>query len=115
MILSLKNNEEGYTIVEMLVALSLLSLLLYFSAGILGNLALNNSIAAKTQAVNEAKNQLEKTLVYKDFREFEKKIGNLLLLKQTVTKQDELLKIQIEIYHRKTKQMLYRLVVYEKK
>ena len=114
MILSLKNNEDGYTIIEMLVALSLLSLLLYFSAGILGNLALNNGMALKTQAINETKNQMEKSLLQKDFREFEKEIGKLLQLRQTITKHDELIEIQVEIYHRKTDQMLYRLVAYEK-
>ncbi len=114
MISSLKNNEDGYTIIEMLVALSLMSVLLYFSSGILGNLALNNQIGLKTQAIQEARNQLEKTLVFKDYREFEKTIDKKLVLKQIIERKEGLIKIEVEVYLKKNEQMIYRLQAYDK-
>jgi prepilin-type N-terminal cleavage/methylation domain-containing protein len=112
---SSKNNQAGYTIAEMLVALALLTLLLFFSSGILGNLALNNKNSLKLKAIQAAKNQLEKTVLFKNYRDFEEDISVKLFLKQQITKQGGLVKIIVTVYQKKTNQILYRLTAYEKK
>ncbi len=110
----MKNNEDGYTIIEMLVALSLLSILIYFSSGILGNLALNNRIGLKIRAIQECRNRIEKTLVFKDYRDFAEKIGKKLILKQKIDRDKGLIKIEVAVYLKKNNQMIYRLQTYEK-
>jgi prepilin-type N-terminal cleavage/methylation domain-containing protein len=110
--LKFNNNDSGYTLVETLVALTLLLILLFFSTEILNVLSLNKNSALKLAAINAAKNRMEQTLLLHDYKDFEKEIAKNLELKQSIKKHDELILITISVYQKNPKRGLYQLKVY---
>lgn len=106
--------DEGYTLVEMLVAITLLMILLFLSTRILGTLALNSQNDLKMLAIDEARNQMENTLLSNKFESFEKELPKGLLLKQTVEKKETLRLITIDIIYKKTLRKIYTLSAYAK-
>lgn len=110
--LKFNNDDSGYTLVETLVALSLLLILLFFSTEILNVLSLNKNSALKLTAINAAKNRMEQTLLLHDYKDFEKEIAKNLELKQSIKKHDELILITISVYQKNPKRGLYHLKVY---
>ena len=106
--------DDGYTLVEMLVALTLLMILLFLSTKILGSLALNSQNDLKMLAIDAAHNQMENALLSNQFDSFEKELTKGLLLKQTVEKKETLRLITIEIIYKKSQRKIYSLSAYAK-
>ena len=104
-------NEKGYTIIEMLVALSLLGLLLFLSNDILGKIVLNNRMSLKAKAISIARNQMGLTLLRGDFRNYEKETDKFFIIRVSYTLKETFIKIKIQIFHKKRdKKLLYQLI-----
>ncbi len=97
----MKNNESGYSLVEVLVALLLLFLLLFFSTRIFGYMTINKNNKQKLQAVKYADYYMKQTLLLNEFtdakfdlpkqyevRRFIKEEGNLILVEIIVRQKD---------------------------
>jgi len=108
-------NEKtaGYTLIETLVALTLVLLLLFFVNDILPIIALGSEQRLLLTGINGARNQMEETLTFKKNTEISKELGSHLNLIQTIEKQNNFLLITITIRVKNTNRILYRLQAYD--
>lgn len=106
------NKDEGYTLIEMLVALTLLLILLFMTTQVLGFFTVNKQSDVYLDAVLLARNQMEKVLLLHDYNNLEKELKGKLVLKQNIEQKDRLLLISIGIYNKKSRRLLYQLQSY---
>ena len=107
--------NDGYSLVEMLIALTLLALFLFLVNDILPFLSSNSNNYLKLKAINAAKNQMENTLIFLDFNDFTKELDRQLLLKQTIEEENNLTLISITVSHKRSNRVLYKLNSYFEK
>lgn len=91
-------NEEGYSLVESLVAMAILLAVLVPSTIFLTYIG-NNSLAKdKITSFNHARNQMEKVLATQNDSTLTKQIDSNWWVKQSVTKKDNLREIKVEVF-----------------
>lgn len=105
-------DESGYTLIEVLVSLTLVLVLLYIFNQILPTLIFQNSDGSKLLAINAAKNTLENTIIEQDYRDFSVEINKNLVLKQSISKKDYYIHIQISVSNKSKKLSLHTLQAY---
>ena len=99
-ILSQFYQEQGYTILETLVALTMLFMVIIPFFMILNNLLLNQKNVRKILAIDLAEVELEKCLIKKDFTDFETPYtssGYQFLIRRKIQIQGKLAMIIMEI------------------
>jgi len=101
--------EDGYTIVEILVSLVLLSILILFTTDIFTLVTSRDLRDSKFAAIELAKTQIHETHSSKRYENITKEIGKDFILKQIIKKHDNLFYITISIYKKKSNRLIYEL------
>ncbi len=107
--------ECGYTIVEILVSLILLSILLFFSVGILRNITSGKVRQSRYLAIETAKAQMRRTLEKRSFRDTTLTVDKRLVLQQSVRYTGTLYYVTIMVYNKNSKKVLYELQAIRKR
>jgi len=93
--------ESGATLVETLVALSILVSVLLPASLFLGYVAFNPRNKDKIQAIGLAQSVMEQTLESYNFINKEKRMGKKWTIRQTVTRHRDLVIIDVKVYRMK--------------
>ena len=104
-----KNTQAGYTLIETLVALTLLFILLFLVTELMPYISDKAGSELKLKAIIACKNQMEETLVTKNYTDLIKEIDKNLILNKNIEKQEERLLITIKVNQKKTDRELYTL------
>lgn len=107
--MNLYKNEDGYTIIEILVALVLVSILLMFTSNVFTLVTSKSLSNSKIQAIEIAKEWMHKTVTFKDFNTIEKEIAKKFVMKRSVTKNSKNLVIKITLIEKGSQRILYEL------
>jgi prepilin-type N-terminal cleavage/methylation domain-containing protein len=102
-------NEDGYTIIEILVSLVLLSILILFTTNIFSLVTSRELRDSKYAAIELAKKEMHETTTTKRYENFTKEIEKKYILKQKIEIRDNLVYISISIYKRKSNKIIYEL------
>ncbi len=105
--------DDGYSIIETLVALTLIGLLLIMVHQVMPVVSVNNYSKIKLNAISHAKSEMTFVLATKDFISAEKDINAKLKLIREVKCQEDYTKIHIKIVSKKTNKIIYQLIAYE--
>jgi type II secretory pathway pseudopilin PulG len=108
-------NEQGYTLVETLIALTLVLLFLFLVNDLLPVFLLKTGDNLKLQAITEARNQMEETMLLQNFSDINKELPKGLLLKQSAEARNKLILITITISSKNNNTILYTLKSYARK
>ncbi len=100
--MSLFNNEEGYSLVESLVALALLSAVLVPLAMFLIFIGGNTLAKDKIQSFNHARNELEWIIATESDSSYVKQVDGRWWVKSTVTQKKNLYTITVEAFKEDT-------------
>ena len=110
-----RNTETGYTLIETLVALTLLFILLFLVTELIPVIS-NKAISdLKLKAITACKNQMEETLATKNFIELTRELDKNLILNQTMDDQQDKILIIITVNHQKTGRELFTLKAFVEK
>jgi hypothetical protein len=109
------SHEAGYTLVETLIALTMVLLLLFLVNDLLPVLLLKAGDHLKLQAITEARNQMEETFLLRDFSDDNKELPNNLILKRKVEDRGNLMLIIITVSAKDNNVPIYRLKSYAQK
>lgn len=112
--MNLLKDESGYTLIEMLVAISLLFILLFFTTRILGFISVNPQVKIKTYAIEKTRDQMNMILIHERYEALEQELKHNLIMKQNIRDVQGLVKISITIQDINGKE-IYRLSAYAKK
>jgi prepilin-type N-terminal cleavage/methylation domain-containing protein len=102
-------NEDGYTIIEILVSLVLLSILIMFTTDIFTLVTSRDLRDSKYTAIELAKTEMHKTTKTKRYENFKKEIEKKYILKQKIEKRDNLIYISISISKKQSARLIYEL------
>lgn len=108
------DHEKGYTLVETLVALTLLLFLLFLVNDLLP-VIFKSGDNVKLKAITEARNQMEETLLLQKYSNIKKELKGGLLLDQQVEQRSGLFYIKISISTAYKNKVLYTLQSYSQK
>jgi type II secretory pathway pseudopilin PulG len=95
----LKHSEEGYTIIESIVAMALFVTVVLFLLGSVGNLMFSNNTAALQKALRVGESEVAQT--GPSFLTDQKTISGEFVIKRTVTKMTGLAEVNVKVYARK--------------
>jgi len=104
-----KNTQSGYTLIETLVALTLLFILLFLVTELIPVISNKSASELKLKAISACKNQMEETLATKNYIELIAELEKKLILNQDVEEQEDKILITIKVKHQKTDRELYTL------
>ncbi len=107
-----KNNQGGYTIVETLVALTLLFILLFLVTELMPIISNKAGNELKLKAITAAKNQMEETLVTKNLTNYTRELEKRLIIKQVMEDKVDKILITITVSQKRLNRQLYMLKVY---
>ena len=107
--------EAGYTLVEILIALTMVLLLLFLVNDLLPVLLLKAVDHLKLQAITEARNQMEETFLLRDFSDYTKELPKNLILRRKVKDRGNLILITITVSAKDNNIPIYRLKSYVQK
>ena len=110
-----ENTQAGYTLIETLVALTLLFILLFLVTELMPVISNKTGSELKLKSITAAKNQMEETLATKNYIEKTTELENNLFLKQTIDKQEDKLLITITVNQKKTNRILHTLKAFAPK
>jgi len=110
-----QNIESGYTLIETLVALTLLFILLFLVTELMPVISNKAGSELKLKAITACKNQMEETQATKNFIELTKELGKNLILKQLIENQEDKILITIKVTHQKTNRELHTLKAFVQK
>ncbi len=101
--------EDGYTIIEILVSLTLLGILLMFTTNIFTLVTSRQLTDTKINAIEEAKIQLNKTVHQELYEDIDKKLDRNLHLVQKTFIQDSLIIIKLRIIKESNNKIIYEV------
>lgn len=96
------SNEEGYTLVESLIAISILLVVLVPSTMFLTYIGNNILAKDKIVAFNHARNEMETVLASQNDSSFTKELEANWWVKRSITGDEDLREISIEIFKKDT-------------
>ncbi len=102
-------NEDGYTIVEILISLVLLSILILFTTNVFTLVSSRELRDNKFAAIEIAKKQMHITISSKKYEDSVKEIVKNYILKQKFDKHDDLVYLTISIYKKNSDRLIYEL------
>ena len=91
-------NEKGYSLIEVLVALTLLIFLLFITVKVLGQISLDQTNHNKFQALKYAKTYMQETLLLRQYSDEKKKLCKGYSIHRIIKKVDSLILIEIKVY-----------------
>jgi prepilin-type N-terminal cleavage/methylation domain-containing protein len=102
-------NEDGYTIIEILVSLVLLSILILFTTNIFSLVTSRELRDSKYAAIELAKKEMHETTTTKRYENFTKEIEKKYILKQKIAKRENLIYISVSISKKQSGSLVYEL------
>jgi prepilin-type N-terminal cleavage/methylation domain-containing protein len=105
--------NDGYTLIETLVALTLVLLLLFLVSEILPLISMDTEQRSLLTAIHAARNQLEETLTFKKYETFTRELSPQLSLIQSIEQKNNILLITITVEVKATRRILFRLQAYD--
>jgi prepilin-type N-terminal cleavage/methylation domain-containing protein len=107
--ISLIINEKGYTILEVMIASAIFAVVLIPMVALLGNVLIKYSTSDLITATNLAREEMEKTLHDRAFKDMQKSVQmgnvNYKIIKKVENK-DDLLLIRVEVFRAKDNKAL---------
>lgn len=107
-----RNKESGYTLIETLVALTLLFVLLFLVTELMPLISNKASNELKLKAITACRNQMEVTLATKNYTELTQNLEKKLVLKQIIEDKKDKILITISVYLQNSDRTLYKLTAY---
>ena len=95
--LKIIRKEEGYTLLETVVAMALFVAVLIPLGSVIGNLMLDKTSERLTAALQIAQSEMNRTIAEKDFTDKVASHNNRLSLERKVTREGNLIQITIKI------------------
>jgi len=102
-------NEDGYTIIEILVALVLLSILIVFTTDVFTLVTSKEFADTKFAAIELAQKELELTINQKKYSNYDKELNRKFRAIQNIIIKDRLVYITINIFNLRSNQNIYEL------
>lgn len=99
---SIVHSEEGYSLVESLVAMAILLSVLVPSAMFLTYIGNNTFAKDKITSFNYARNQMETILATQNDSSFTKRLDSNWWVKRTITREENLREIRVEVFKKDT-------------
>jgi len=105
--------NDGYTLIETLVALTLVLLLLFFVSEILPVISMSSEQRLILSGINHARNQMAETLSFSKYLDIARDINRQLYLTQSVQNKGTFLHIIITIKTKSSHRTIFHLQAYE--